>query len=113
MHGDFVRTKGTTLGADNGLGMVASLPVIFLPGAHLLVRGMLYVAGGRFFSLRPQVVTAFGDMLGLVASCVVVGIVANKIPQKKTRALYLVVILPFTLLLGWIYIYSGLRVLLG
>ncbi len=93
--------------------MVASLPVIILPVAHLLTRVILYLAQNQLFSLRPQVATAFGDVLGLVASCVVVGVVASKIPSKKTRSVYLAVILPFTLLLGWIYIYSSLAVLLG
>ncbi len=93
--------------------MVASLPVLILPVAHLFTRGILYVARNQFFGLRPQVVMAFGDVLGLVAGCVVVGVVANKIVSKKARAVYLAVILPFTLLLGWIYIYSSLHVLLG
>lgn len=93
--------------------MLASLPIFLIPIFHMLVRGILYLSRDRFFGIRAPLVTAFADLLGLVVGCVVIGFIAHRIPSKKNRTLYLVVMLVFTLLLGWAYIFNSLRVLLG
>ncbi|MDL2219300.1 hypothetical protein LJC04_03035 [Ruminococcaceae bacterium OttesenSCG-928-O06] len=91
---------------------LAVLPVGFIPVAHLLIRSILYLAKNSFFGVRPAVVTAFADVVGLAVSVVFVMLFSTRIQAARNRKLYIVVMLAYLVLLGWAYIYNALHVLL-
>lgn len=88
--------------------LVATLPVFFIPVGHLLIRFVLYLSKGAFFGFRAAIVVAFADMLALALSCVFVIVLSRRIPSKRIRQLYIVIMLIYSILLGWAYILNAL-----
>lgn len=89
--------------------LVGSLPVFFIPAAHVLICILLYFTKGAFFGLRAAVVMAFVDVLALAASCVFEAIFSMRIESKRNRKFYLIIMLVYSVLLGWSYLYTTLK----
>lgn len=87
------------------------LPITFIPLGHLIIRGVLYVSRQQFFGIRPAVVTAFADLLALAVSCAVIFLFGHRIQSKRNRMLYLLIMLTYTVLMGWVYIFTTISVL--
>lgn len=92
--------------------MVASLPIFFIPIAYLIGRAILYFSGGSFFGVRPPLVLAFAILVGLVASCVLIVFSSWRISPVRNQRLYQVTLLVYVVILGWVYIYNSLKVIL-
>jgi hypothetical protein len=92
---------------------LAVLPVCVLPLFHLVIRLILYASKGVFFGYRAPVVTAFVNVIGLAVSCAAIVLIGQRIEPKRNRSLYLVVMLVYSVLLAWAYIFNALGPLLG
>lgn len=92
--------------------LLSVLPISFLPATHLIVRGILALTNDYFFGIRAPIVLAFADVLALVFTCVFIIVLSKYIPNKKARRVYEVVMVGYSLLVGWIYIFSTLSPLL-
>ncbi len=90
---------------------LAVLPVGIIPLGHLIMSGVLFASQGQFFGVRPSVVMAFSDLVSLAVACVVVVLIGLRIQSKRNRTIYLVVLLLYTVLLGWLYLYSSLQII--
>ncbi|MDL2294907.1 hypothetical protein LJC60_09850 [Ruminococcaceae bacterium OttesenSCG-928-D13] len=86
--------------------MLGALPVCIIPAAHLIIIGVLAISKQRFFGIRPAMVTAFADVVAVILSCLFIVIFSQRIQSKKNRNLYMVIMLVYTLLIGWSYIYT-------
>lgn len=87
---------------------VAVIPVSIIPLFNLLARGIVYATGGGFFGIRPAVVMGFINLLGLALGCALTVFVGFRIQSKRNRGVYLGVMLAYTIILGWSYIYTSL-----
>lgn len=92
--------------------LVGTLPIAIIPIAHLLISLLLRFSKGTFLGFRAAIVAAFVDVLALVITCALVVVFSTKIESPKNRNIYLVMMLAYSLLLGWAYIYNSVRPLL-
>lgn len=90
---------------------LAVVPVLFLPVLHLLIRMVLYFSKGVFFGIRPAVITAFVDFIAIALACVFTVLFSRRIQARRTRAIYLIMMLAYTVILGWVYVFTALRIL--
>ena len=87
---------------------MACLPVFIIPVLHLIIMGVLYFSRGAFFGLTPAVAVAATDGIALLASGVLIVVFSCGIQSKRNRTIYLAIMLVYTILLGWAYIYTTL-----
>lgn len=89
--------------------VVAVTPILVLPVAHLIIRGVLHLSKGAFFGVRQQVVIGFVDLLAVLGTGILIMALSQKIESKATRRVYQVMLIGYTVILGWAYIYNTLQ----
>ena len=87
---------------------IGMTPILVLPVFHLIIRGILYLSKGAFFGVRQQVVIGFVDLLAVIVSGVLIMAFSQKIESKTNRRLYQIMMIVYTVVLGWAYIYNTL-----
>lgn len=89
------------------------LPIAIIPLAHILVTGVVYLAKGQVWGFRGLVVVAFIDAIALGITCAVIVYIAQKIANKLSRRLYKIVMVGYSVIIGWVYIFTTLQPLLN
>lgn len=89
--------------------VLAAAPLAIIPAVHLLINLVMHLNRGRFFGIRPAVVMAFTDLLALVATCVVIVIIGQRMALKRSRNIYIGFMLAYSIILGWAFIYENLE----
>ena len=80
-----------------------TFPLLILPLMHIL--SLLFAPPlARSFSQEVSGVIVAIDAAALVVSCIVLGVVSNTIPMKKSRNIYLIVCGVFVVILTWVLI---------
>lgn len=104
----------TAFARSKYIGSIMSLlPISFIPLAHLLTAGILRLTNGAFFGVRPMIVHAFADVIALVVTCAFIVYLGHRIKSKLARSVYLVVMLGYSVIIGWVYILNSLGPLFG
>ncbi len=88
------------------------LPLAILPGAHLLVLLVQRLMGETVFGVRTAAIRGFVDMLAVVGSVLAIVLISRKIDSAKNRKLYLLALIIYTVLLGWIFIWNSLQMII-
>lgn len=88
---------------------VGVTPILVLPVIHLIIRGVLYLTKGAFFGVRQQVVIGFVDLLAVVGSGILIMALSQRIESKSNRRLYQIMMIVYTVVMGWAYIYNTLQ----
>lgn len=85
-----------------------AVPMIVTPVVYILARGFLYATKGGIFGFRYEVVLAFACVIGLALTVLVAAIISVRFNAKKNRVMYLGLILLYSSILSWAYIYQSL-----
>ncbi len=88
---------------------VAVTPLFVLPGAHLVLLGILFFTHDTVFGVRTAAIKGFVDMLAVVISVVLIAIISRRIGSSKNRKFYLLALTAYTVLLGWVFIWDSLQ----
>lgn len=89
---------------------IAVLPVAVIPAVHLLFSGILALRhSGAFFGVSTLLIQAFIDLMALCITCALIILLGNRIKVKKLRNLYITIMLVYSIIIGWCYIYFSLH----
>ncbi len=91
---------------------VAVTPLLVLPGAHLVLLGCLYFAKDTILGVRTAAISGFVDMLAVVVTVVLIAVISRRVESSKNRKIYLLAFTAYTVLLGWVYIWESLQVII-
>ncbi|MDL2324465.1 hypothetical protein LJC61_04870 [Ruminococcaceae bacterium OttesenSCG-928-A16] len=87
------------------------LPITVIPAGHLLVKGLLWFAkSGSLFGVRTAMLLAFANVICLGITCGIIVGLSRYIKTKKMRRIYLGVMVGYSVLIGWAYIFDTLYV---
>ena len=79
--------------------------LLILPGSYL-ISFFISFAFNRFFDLNRNDIVLIGSIIGLIASCLLIGFIAYKIKKNNLRLLYCLTNGVFILVLGLIMIFD-------
>ena len=85
-----------------------TFPLLILPLMHILSAAFAHPLT-KVFPLDVNGVTVAIDATALVVSCIVLGVVSNTIPSKKSRNVYLIVCGTFVVILTWVLIANTMQ----
>ena len=91
---------------------VVTLPVVIIPFAHLIAQGILFATDGNVFNIHMSIVLAFVDVIALCLTCVMIVLMSHRIQSTTNRKVYLTLMIIYTVILGWIYIFDNIHVAL-
>lgn len=94
-------------------GILLVLPVAVLPILHLIARAVLFFAKGSIFGVRAVVAIAFVDVIALGIACALTVFFGIKMKNKKVRNTYIILMISYSVIMAWVYIYTTLKPLLG
>lgn len=89
------------------------LPISILPLLHLMSRGIVRLARGAVFGFRGMIVIAFVDVIAIGITCAIIVGLGHKINTRTSRRVYYFVMIGYTVIVGWVYIYTTLKPVLG
>lgn len=86
------------------------LPIAVIPAAHLFFKFLLFFAKtGTLFGFRAGMWLAFVDIIALGVTCGIVVGLSTRIKVKKMRRAYLAVMVGYSALLCWGYVFNTLQ----
>lgn len=92
--------------------MFSVLPIAIVPLGHIVASGVIFLSKGQLFGVRGLVVIAFADALALGLACALIVHWGKKIEAKLSRRLYYIVMIGYSVIIGWVYIFTTLKPLL-
>lgn len=92
---------------------ITILPIAVTPAAHLLFKGLfLFAKSGSFLDIRVGMWLAFIDVIALGITCGIIVGLSRSIEIKRVRRVYLGIMLTYSVLIGWAYVFDTLKVFL-
>lgn len=84
-------------------------PVAILPVLHLLASGLVRLAKGRVLGVRGSVAIAFVDVIALGLTCALIVVLGRHISNKTAKRAYYIVMVGYSVLMGWVYVFNTLQ----
>ena len=97
----FLRAKKTSYA-------LSIIPLMIVPALHIIAMYCSKLFANMFDLDRNLVMIAI-DVLGLIASCLLLGLASGNFSSKKSRASYLLVTGAFLVILSWVLVANNLR----
>lgn len=93
--------------------ILSLLPIAVIPAVYLFARGVLFLLRKRIPPHYMQLTLAFILVLAVISTCVFFVLLGSRVSHKAARRVYLGVMIVYSLVIGWVYIFDSMAPLLA